>query len=239
MFENSSSWQRFKSEKTSPLRGHMGYVPELDSHEDEERKGLRTAMALAVIAHLIFFVLNWPEFSGKTYQIGSQDPVYVVQQIRFLAEGRLLGGTKRGMLQTHSDEYSLGEVVNVTARLFNSRYEPLRVDEVRADFVVERERQADIKKLTSEYSGMDKVVQKIEKRMESIKKQMEGQTSEVKKQSQLQLDNMNRQQATIMRGQTDIAGSLHNKGIGLDGNKISQNLHHVRVISRQGPAVSN
>ncbi len=65
-----------------------------------------------------------------------------VQQIRFLAEGRLLGGTKRGMLQTQSDEYSLGEVVNVTARLFNSRYEPLRVDEVRADFVIEGERQA-------------------------------------------------------------------------------------------------
>jgi TonB family protein len=83
MFENSSSWQRFKSEKTSPLRGHMGYVPELDSHEDEERKGLRFAIALAVVAHLIFFVLNWPEFSGKTYQVGSQDPVYVVQQIRF------------------------------------------------------------------------------------------------------------------------------------------------------------
>jgi len=65
-----------------------------------------------------------------------------VQQIRFLAEGRLLGGTKRGMLQTQSDEYSLGEVVNVTARLFNSRYEPLRVDEVRADYTIEEERNA-------------------------------------------------------------------------------------------------
>ena len=83
MFENSSSWQRFKSEKTSPLRGHMGYVPALDSHEEEEQKGLRLGIALAVVAHLLFFIVQLPDFGSKTYQYGSQDPVYVVQQLRF------------------------------------------------------------------------------------------------------------------------------------------------------------
>lgn len=83
MFDNSSSWQRFKSEKTSPLRGHMGYVPELDSHEEEEQKGLRIGIALAIAAHLLFFVVNLPELASKTYHIGTEDPVYVVQQIRF------------------------------------------------------------------------------------------------------------------------------------------------------------
>lgn len=83
MFENSPSWQRFKSEKTSPLRGHMGYVPDLESHEEEEQQGLRLGITLAVAAHLIFFIINFPEVATKTYQIGSQKPVYVVQQIRF------------------------------------------------------------------------------------------------------------------------------------------------------------
>lgn len=63
-----------------------------------------------------------------------------VQLVRFLAEGRLLGGTKRGMLETQSDEYSLGDAIKVTARLFNSRYEPLRMDELRAEYLVEERR---------------------------------------------------------------------------------------------------
>jgi protein TonB len=61
----------------------MGYVPELDSHEEEEKKGLRLGIALAIAAHLLFFVVHLPDLGDKTYHIGTQDPVYVVQQIRF------------------------------------------------------------------------------------------------------------------------------------------------------------
>ena len=88
--------------------------------------------------------------------------------------------------------------------------------------VFQRERQADIRQLTSEYGSMEKVVQKIEKRMEAIKKQMEGQTDEAKKQSQIQLDNMTRQQASIRRGQTDIAGTLQGQGLDPQGRPIPQ-----------------
>jgi hypothetical protein len=63
-----------------------------------------------------------------------------VQLIRYLAEGRLLGGTKRGMLLTQADQYSLGDTVAVTARLFDTRYEPLRYDQVLAQYSVEGER---------------------------------------------------------------------------------------------------
>jgi hypothetical protein len=59
-----------------------------------------------------------------------------VQLSRFLAEGRRLGGSRRGTLLVENDEYSPGEVVNVTARLLDARYEPLRADQVTARYVL-------------------------------------------------------------------------------------------------------
>jgi hypothetical protein len=63
-----------------------------------------------------------------------------VQMVRFLAEGKLLGGARRGMLLTESDQYSLGEAVTVDARLFNARYEPISASEVTARVEVENAR---------------------------------------------------------------------------------------------------
>jgi hypothetical protein len=63
-----------------------------------------------------------------------------VQLIRYLAEGKLLGGTKRGMLLTEADQYSLGEAVTVTARLLDSQYKPLRRDQVLARYSVESDK---------------------------------------------------------------------------------------------------
>lgn len=63
-----------------------------------------------------------------------------VQMARFLAEGKLLGGTKRGMLLTERDQYNLGDAVSVTARLFDARYEPLTRDQVAAQYGIDRDR---------------------------------------------------------------------------------------------------
>jgi len=63
-----------------------------------------------------------------------------VQLVRYLAEGKLLGGTKRGTLLTDADQYSLGEAVTVTARLFDAQYEPLRRDQVIARYGVDGDR---------------------------------------------------------------------------------------------------
>ncbi len=63
-----------------------------------------------------------------------------VQLVRFLAEGKLLGGAKRGMLFTESDQAALGEAVRVTARLFDARYEPLTREEVAAEYRVDSDR---------------------------------------------------------------------------------------------------
>jgi len=63
-----------------------------------------------------------------------------VQSVRFLSEGKLLGGGKRGTLMTDADQYSLGQSVTVTARLFDARFEPLQQPEVRAVYSVDDER---------------------------------------------------------------------------------------------------
>lgn len=64
-----------------------------------------------------------------------------VQLVRYLAEGKLLGGTRQVMLQIENDQVSLGEAVSVTARLLNERFEPIQRDEATATFQIEGERQ--------------------------------------------------------------------------------------------------
>ncbi len=63
-----------------------------------------------------------------------------VQLVRYLAEGKLLGGTKRGLLLTERDRYAIGESVTVTARLLDQQFEPLRKREVRATFDIDGEK---------------------------------------------------------------------------------------------------
>jgi hypothetical protein len=59
-----------------------------------------------------------------------------VQMVRYLAEGKLFGGSKRGLIVTDSDQFSMGESVTVTARLFDKRFEPLQRGEVEANVTV-------------------------------------------------------------------------------------------------------
>jgi hypothetical protein len=60
-----------------------------------------------------------------------------VQLVRYIAEGKRLGGGKRGTLLTDGDEFAIGEAVAVSARLLNARYEPLKADQLPARYVVE------------------------------------------------------------------------------------------------------
>lgn len=85
MFDKSSSWQRFKGEKSSTFKVHLGYVPEIDTEGEEREARVRTriAVAIAVFLHVVFFVLNMPEMEAKPMRVGRKQEVYVVQQIRF------------------------------------------------------------------------------------------------------------------------------------------------------------
>jgi protein TonB len=85
MFDKSSSWQRFKGDKESTVRVHLGYVPEIDTEAEdrESRIRIRIAVAAAVLLHVVLFVLNLPEMEAKPMRAGRPREVYVVQQIRF------------------------------------------------------------------------------------------------------------------------------------------------------------
>ena len=55
-----------------------------------------------------------------------------VQAIRFLVEGRLVGGKRRGRIITDRDVYPVGSRVAVTARLYDAAFEPLEAPTVLA-----------------------------------------------------------------------------------------------------------
>lgn len=59
-----------------------------------------------------------------------------IQLVRYLVEGRLLGGRSRGMILTPKDQYEIGETVPITVRALDERREPLIVPELELTAVV-------------------------------------------------------------------------------------------------------
>ncbi|MCB9850441.1 MAG: VWA domain-containing protein [Phycisphaerales bacterium] len=62
-----------------------------------------------------------------------------VQTIRYLVEGKLAGGNRRGTILTDLDTYQLGAAVQVTARLFDRSFKPLQLPEVTAQYKLDGE----------------------------------------------------------------------------------------------------
>jgi len=77
---------------------------------------------------------RWRRFGPELYDR------FWVQFVRYLSEGKLLGGSKRATLLVENEHPALGEAVTVTARLLDSRFEPLQRDEVAAQVSVEDQR---------------------------------------------------------------------------------------------------
>jgi len=63
-----------------------------------------------------------------------------VQAIRYLAEGKLLGGKGRGALLVDKDRPALGDAVVVSARLLDERFEPLREERITGWYEAEGDR---------------------------------------------------------------------------------------------------
>jgi len=75
----------------------------------------------------------------RRYDVNLFDRFWV-QLSRYLSEGKLLGGSKRGMILTERDQYAIGDAVSVSARLFNEHYEPISQAEVHARYTIDHER---------------------------------------------------------------------------------------------------
>ncbi|MEK6798486.1 MAG: hypothetical protein AABZ12_05950 [Planctomycetota bacterium] len=63
-----------------------------------------------------------------------------IQLVRYLSEGKLLGGSRRVMLAVDNERPALGEAVTVSARLLDARYEPVNVPSVNVQFEIEDRR---------------------------------------------------------------------------------------------------
>lgn len=58
-----------------------------------------------------------------------------IQMLRFLVEGRLLGGRSRGLIMTPKDQYELGESVVLTIRALDTAFNPLLVPELELEVI--------------------------------------------------------------------------------------------------------
>lgn len=83
MFERSNSWQRLGGQSDKTLKVHLGYLPELPEEDPAEKRTLRTAVVAAVVAHLVFFAIQFPAARAVLRPAGPAKPVYVVKQVRF------------------------------------------------------------------------------------------------------------------------------------------------------------
>ena len=83
MFEKSSSWQRLKPASKRVIQVNLGYVPYLEPDDQGESRRRRIAIALAVAAHLVFFVVQFPAGREKPLRAGNPKKAFVVQQVRF------------------------------------------------------------------------------------------------------------------------------------------------------------
>lgn len=83
MFEESRSWQRMNAEPERGIRIHLGYVPEMDIDEGEERRGMRLAIIGAVALHVVLFLVHFSfEPSVPDWQ-APERAVFAVKQLRF------------------------------------------------------------------------------------------------------------------------------------------------------------
>ena len=85
MLENSSSWQQYKQDRPKAIRVHLGYVPQLDTEEEDREAKVRTriAVVLAVLLHVGLAIVTLPQLATEPLRVGPRRDVYIVQQVKF------------------------------------------------------------------------------------------------------------------------------------------------------------
>jgi protein TonB len=82
MFEKSRTWQRYSGESIKIIRLHLGHVPQLDQRPEEERFSIRVALGIAFVAHVAFFLVQFPPSASPSWT-PTKPKVYLVNQVRF------------------------------------------------------------------------------------------------------------------------------------------------------------
>jgi hypothetical protein len=69
----------------------------------------------------------------RAHSVAAFDKFWI-QMLRYLVEGKLAGGNRRGMLVTEAETHQLGEVVRISARLFDPAFRPLTDESVEGEY---------------------------------------------------------------------------------------------------------
>ena len=83
MFENSRSWQRMSGEPARGIKIHLGYVPDLEVDEADERRGMRWAIVGAIVVHVVLLLVTVPYKPSVPDWKAPQRAVFAVKQLRF------------------------------------------------------------------------------------------------------------------------------------------------------------
>ena len=125
-----------------PVEREKPVATVLMRHGDSRMRNAAGGHVLAAVQFVGAGRSGFIAFDG-TWRWRSVDPEifdrFWVQLVRFLVEGKLLGGMTRATLLTEGDQFAVGDAVTVTARLLDPRYEPLDRDEVTAKCEIDDE----------------------------------------------------------------------------------------------------
>ncbi len=83
MFEQSHTWRRFQPDGARTLNVHLGHVPYLEPDPREDRRGWGLAVAVAILAHFVLFLIHLPAGRAKPLEISPRPEAYVVRPVRF------------------------------------------------------------------------------------------------------------------------------------------------------------
>lgn len=83
MFDKSPTFSRYGGGPRKVIGVNLGYVPYIEPETKDDRKPMKAAIILAIVAHAVFFILQIPEGREQPLRIGKRKAVYVVKQVRF------------------------------------------------------------------------------------------------------------------------------------------------------------
>ncbi len=83
MFDDSPTLSKYNGGRRRVIGVHLGHVPYIEPETAEDRKPMKRAIALAVLAHAVFFLLQVPKLREVPQRTGPPKAVYAVKQVRF------------------------------------------------------------------------------------------------------------------------------------------------------------
>ncbi len=83
MFDNSPTLSKYSGRSSKVIGVHLGHVPYVEPESADDRKPLKIAVGVAVLLHVVFFLMQLPAGRVTPLRAGEPKPVYAIKQVRF------------------------------------------------------------------------------------------------------------------------------------------------------------